>query len=478
MAVEYQNLSEAGTASATEITIPVPAGFSAGDLLIVFITKDDDVLINEHGDWTTLHRIVSGTGCAIYCAWRIAEVGDTGWTWTGDSEAYYGAILRFTGHDPNVPINISDVAVATNNAPTAPDVLTTRDGCMIFQAFGADDDDVPYTVPGAPFSEKFNDSYTTTGAAGGCWLQSSKGQTGTGVFGMNAAEEWGAVTVAIQQTVAPTPTTLSTGDWLSTAGTSATGNGNITNTGGENCDKRGIVYDTVSRGDPGNTAPADSDYANYEEETDSFGTGVFSRSLTGLTRDATHYYRAYAHNSAGYAYGIETSVVPAKGFGNTARSYLDIQDADDRILGSVFTCSEAGTAENIIMSIFTGGANDKRKCAIYKHSDLSLVGVTEEHVSDNTTGWRTFSFSAPKPVLEATDYILVSWCEQSSPTFPSTTYLDGNGPDPGNQGRYQALNYNGFPDPLVPDAHEDRKYHIGLAYTDIAVTSIPTVTII
>ncbi|GAJ09263.1 unnamed protein product, partial [marine sediment metagenome] len=87
--------------------------------------------------------------------------------------------------------------------------------------------------------------------------------------------------------------------------TTATGNGNITVTGNETCDKRGIVYDLASHGDPGNTAPADSDYAYYEEETDGFGTGAFTRSLTSLSPGTKYYARAYAHSENGYGYSAE-----------------------------------------------------------------------------------------------------------------------------------------------------------------------------
>lgn len=300
MAVAYQNLAEAGTASASGITISAPDGFSAGDLFVVFITKDDDVLINEHEDWTTLHRVTSGGQMAVYCAWRIAEVGDTSWTWTGDSEAYYGAILRFTGHDTITPILISDVAVGDDAVPIAPDIETTRDGCMIFQAFGADDDDEPYTVPGSPFSQKFNDSYTTTGGAGGTWLQSSAGATGAGTFGMNAIEEWGAVTVAIQPVaVIPTVTTQACTD---VEETTATGNGNITATGGQNCSRRGFCYMEGTEGDP-----TTSDSTAYDDG--SFGTGAYTKGLTGLSPGTNYRVRAYAINSAGTGYGATVQLL-------------------------------------------------------------------------------------------------------------------------------------------------------------------------
>ena len=104
--------------------------------------------------------------------------------------------------------------------------------------------------------------------------------------------------------VAPTVTTQAASN---VQAATATGNGNITDTGGEDCDLRGIVWDLASHGNPGNVSPAVSDYANDVAEGGSFGTGAFTRSLTGLPTGDTIYARAYAHNSEGYAYGAEVN---------------------------------------------------------------------------------------------------------------------------------------------------------------------------
>ena len=112
---------------------------------------------------------------------------------------------------------------------------------------------------------------------------------------------YGYITSAV---VVPTVTTQAASE---IHGTTAVGNGNITDVGGEDCDKRGIVYSESTHGDPGNTAPADSDYESYEEEAGSFSGGAFTRDLTSLTPGVTYYARAYAHNSAGYAYGAEVN---------------------------------------------------------------------------------------------------------------------------------------------------------------------------
>lgn len=117
------------------------------------------------------------------------------------------------------------------------------------------------------------------------------------------------------------PLTITTQATSSVAATTATGNGNITNIGGENNDQRGIVYSTTTHGDPGNVAPGSSSYSGLVNETGgSFGTGAFTEALTGLTSRTTYYARAYAHNSAGYSYGSEVSFTTI-GFTNPGNIY-------------------------------------------------------------------------------------------------------------------------------------------------------------
>lgn len=100
--------------------------------------------------------------------------------------------------------------------------------------------------------------------------------------------------------------TLTTQAASSIARTSAILNGNITNTGGENCDYRGFVWDTSTHADPGNTAPGASAYSDNWTEAGSFSTGAFTHTPT-LTQSTTYYYRSCAHNTAGWAYGGEES---------------------------------------------------------------------------------------------------------------------------------------------------------------------------
>ncbi len=94
----------------------------------------------------------------------------------------------------------------------------------------------------------------------------------------------------------------------------ATLNGTITATGGENADTRGFQWDTDASGPP---------YSSNWTQSGSFGTGVFTGNLTGLVKGELYYYRAIAHNSAGWGYGGEQTFLtkPDEPTGLTAVSH-------------------------------------------------------------------------------------------------------------------------------------------------------------
>jgi len=97
----------------------------------------------------------------------------------------------------------------------------------------------------------------------------------------------------LSETAEPDVTTLAATD---VDEDSATGNGTIEATGGENADIRGF-----------DIGEATGEYDSEFTESGSFGLGVFSLSMTSLESGKTYYYRAKAHNSAGWGYGPEQS---------------------------------------------------------------------------------------------------------------------------------------------------------------------------
>lgn len=85
--------------------------------------------------------------------------------------------------------------------------------------------------------------------------------------------------------------------------TGCTGNGNITDTGGSGSDitERGFCYKVGSSGDP---TTADSTV----KDTGTYGTGSYSKSITGLSSGTAYRVRAYVVNIYGTFYGTTEGI--------------------------------------------------------------------------------------------------------------------------------------------------------------------------
>jgi len=233
-----------------------------------------------------------------------------------------------------------------------------------------------------------------------------------GAPGARNTVEVGAIEWNVEYSAGVVVPTVTTQAATNVEATTATGNGNITNTGGENADRRGIVWDLATQGDPGNVSHAASNYNNDVGTNGSFSVGAFTESLTSLPTGDTIYARAYAHNSAGYSYGGEvnfltkpaapTNVSATDGSDETkvvitwtkstgATDYHVWRDAVDLgAAGDVATFDDAGATAGTITNAGTVAASDG---ASPLHVTLSLTGEatgTTSHtykvVASNATG--------------------------------------------------------------------------------------------
>jgi hypothetical protein len=163
-AVAFVAISEFKTNGGTTIVMSAHADTSEGDLLIAYISKDDNVDIDEtggYGDFTMLYNdIASGANC-LYIGWRIADAGDAGgspteYTFTSDSEDWIGEMITYSGVHAS-PIHDSGVDTGDSGTPTAPSVAFTdlTVGSLVFQCMGIDSDDNDYVTP-AQLTERFN----------------------------------------------------------------------------------------------------------------------------------------------------------------------------------------------------------------------------------------------------------------------------------------------------------------------------------
>ena len=143
-------------------------------------------------------------------------------------------------------------------------------------------------------------------------------------------------------------------------------------------------------------------------------------------------------------------------------TYLAYSGAE-YIQGTAFTCPENGTAQSITMALKRAAAgSDKVICGIYKASDKSFVGKTEEKTVSMTTSfqWFTFNFPDPKPSLTAgTSYILVARADYTSQIIYQAY-------DTGATSYYSTATYSTtFPDPWSPTTWSNVKISTYCTYT-------------
>lgn len=143
--------------------------------------------------------------------------------------------------------------------------------------------------------------------------------------------------------------------------------------------------------------------------------------------------------------------------GGLSTSYVDY------IIGTPYTCPSAGIAQSITVyvSLVLAGADTLVKCAIYKVSDNSLVGYTEEKlITEGTDDWVTFNIIWGGTLEADTAYYLVWW---KGPAGPVYMYYDTD-----LDGCYDSEAYNGFPDPFSPTTWANHKFSIYCTYSAVA----------
>jgi len=152
--VTYRQFTEAKAGSdTTSVTVSTPSGTSEGDLLIAAVATDGNTsssMAPPGGeDWTEIDVDDSGE-VTLGAWWKLADASESPsheFTWSGSEQAY-AWLMRFTGHDPTDPINVSATDGEYSSTPTSPAVTTTVNDCLILRLGGFDDYYITVDDPG------------------------------------------------------------------------------------------------------------------------------------------------------------------------------------------------------------------------------------------------------------------------------------------------------------------------------------------
>jgi len=216
--VTYEGGTEKKRSSgSTSITIDTPSNTGEDDLLVAVVITDGDTstsLAPPGGEgWTEVNLNDYGSAVTLGVWWKLAGASESSshqFTWSGSQQAY-GGMMRFTGHDPTIPINAS--AATGGNAgwswsswsynATSPSVTTTVANCLILRIGGFDDDDITVDDTGLDnghtditMDESNSGSGTCSGGAG-YKQQAAIGSSGTVTFDLTRREQYRTVTIAI-----------------------------------------------------------------------------------------------------------------------------------------------------------------------------------------------------------------------------------------------------------------------------------------
>lgn len=283
--LEASNITSAGATLSGEVTsdggeVVLSRGFMYG-------TSADDLS----------QRVQSGNGTGSFTA-NVSGLAD-GTTYyykayaTSSAGTGYGEIMSFTTltiYPPSVQTN-SASNITTTGATLSGDV--TFDGNTTVTArgfvYGTDANNLTQSVQAGSGTGSF--TKTLTGLSYGTTYYYKAYATNSG--GTSYGDVRTFTTIAVY------PPTVTTGTASSISAANATLSGDVTFDGNATVTARGFVYGT-SVNNLSQTVQSGS------------GTGSFTKALTGLSSNTTYYYKAYATNTAGTAYGdVMTFTTPA-----------------------------------------------------------------------------------------------------------------------------------------------------------------------
>lgn len=290
--------------NSTTHNVVMPAVVDAGDLLVVLTANDGSATVTTPSGWTQLFTTANSTSLRLGAYYKFAAGTEDGTSVnfaTSASEILTAQVYRITGA---LAVESGTAATGTSTAPNPPSLTPSwgaRDTLWL-SALGADNGSIvvsayPTNYTNGRLDKDTYSSSTTYASAASARRYLNAISEDPGTFTLTGSNAWLANTIAVRPQPS-TPVIASPPTQANVTYNSATLGGNITDQGASAVDVRGVCYSvTATNASPehGGTGVTCANHA-------SGGTGIFTVNVTSLEPETGYSYKAFAHNTQGYAY--------------------------------------------------------------------------------------------------------------------------------------------------------------------------------
>ena len=167
--------------------------------------KEDTISAPSGENWTQLSHGTGDNEVTVGVWAKLASAAESSshtFTW-GSNEQAYGWIMRFTGHDPNNPIDVmASLGGNDDKSPPSPSVTTTVNNTMILRIGGFDNKEINVDNTGLSghtditMDRSLNGGGSASGGAAYTY-QFITGSSGSINFALRRKEEYRTITLAI-----------------------------------------------------------------------------------------------------------------------------------------------------------------------------------------------------------------------------------------------------------------------------------------
>jgi hypothetical protein len=202
--------AETWSVLSSSVTVNMPIGITAGDLLIAYVAADANATVASGGGqgWTSIQDTSNGSAVRLKIFAKLAAGGDALTLTLGSAVDAAVYVHRITNHlvaDVATDILPGTAATGTSLSPNPPSVTPPSSRqWMVIACAAADDDngqvDLTYQPSGYVPLAQTESSETTTSAMMlvACQLRTTSSAIDPGAFAMTSSEEWVAQTLLLE----------------------------------------------------------------------------------------------------------------------------------------------------------------------------------------------------------------------------------------------------------------------------------------